>query len=105
MKVPRLVGVVSLGLLDKLKKAENSQVKVLSLSDGIVEVDPVVVLTNVAHVCAAEITAESAAVNVRSTPRALTADAVSRFRTSMCVAGGWGRRDFRVSGASGDGGL
>jgi hypothetical protein len=69
VEVPRLVGMLSLGLLDKLKKTEDGLIKVLSFSDGIVEMDPVVVLTNVAHGYGAESTAESAAaVNIRSTP-------------------------------------
>ena len=55
--------MVSLCLLDKLKKTENSLIKVLSFSDGIVEVDPVVVLTDVAHDYGAESTAETTAVN------------------------------------------
>ena len=67
VEVARLVGVVSLGLLDKLKKTEDSLIKVLSFSDGILEADPVVVLTDVAHDYAAETTAESAVVNIRST--------------------------------------
>ena len=61
--------MLSLGLLDKLKKTEDGLIKVLSFSDGIVEVDPVVVLTDVAHDYGAESTAESAAVNIRSAPQ------------------------------------
>ena len=45
----------------------------MSFSDGIVEVDSVEVLTDAAHDYAAESTAESMAVNIRSTLRASTA--------------------------------
>ena len=63
MEVPRFVGEVSLGLLEKLKEAEDSLVKILPRSEAVFEVDPVEVLMNVAHDYVAESTAEVVAVN------------------------------------------
>jgi hypothetical protein len=57
--------MVALSLLDKLKKTKDSLVKGLSLGDGIVEVDPVVVRTDVGHVYVAKSTVESMASNGR----------------------------------------
>jgi hypothetical protein len=62
VEMPRLVRVISLGLLEKLKKAEDGLIEILSLSDQIVEVNPVVILANVVHHDAPETTSESAAV-------------------------------------------
>jgi hypothetical protein len=67
--MPRLVWVILLGLLEKLKKAEDGLIEILSLSDQIVEVNPVVILANVVHHDAPETTSESAAVQYSmSTP-------------------------------------
>jgi hypothetical protein len=69
VEMPRLVWVILLGLLEKLKKVEDGLIEILSLSDRIVEVNPVVILTNVVHHDAAETTSESAAVQYSmSTP-------------------------------------
>jgi hypothetical protein len=64
VKVPRLAGVVALGLLKKLKEPVNSLVEVLPLSDGVAEVDPVVVFANVTHDYGRESTVESTGVNI-----------------------------------------
>jgi hypothetical protein len=69
VEMPRLVWVISLGLLEKLKKAEGGLIEILSLSDRIVEVNPVVILANVVRHDAPETTSESAAVQYSmSTP-------------------------------------
>jgi hypothetical protein len=49
VKVARFAGVIALGLLKELKEPVNRLVEVLPLSNGVVEVDPVVVFANVAH--------------------------------------------------------
>jgi len=62
--VPRFAGVFPLSLLEKFKETVNCLVEVLTLSDGVVEVDPVVVFANVAHDHRSEITVESTGVNI-----------------------------------------